>query len=143
MNNITRNTFLKQLGLKGAALMAVYCGSNLLSACKNESNNPTITLDLNDTSYSALKNIGGYVVLADRQLVIAKISSTEYITVSRLCSHDNQLKIIYKTGEFYCEAHMATYNHQGKGTFTYNSNGAKGIQVFPTSVTGNIITITT
>ncbi|MBP6386510.1 MAG: Rieske 2Fe-2S domain-containing protein [Pseudarcicella sp.] len=140
---MTRNNFLKQLGINGAALMAVYCGTHALTSCKNEdiSTNTKLTLDLTDPKNSSLKTIGGYLVLEEKQLVIAKVAANEYVTVTRLCTHENQLKIIYKSGEFYCEAHQATYNHLGKGTKTFNENGTKGIQTFPTTVEGNIITI--
>lgn len=44
-NQIERREFLKNLGFKGAALMAVYCAGTGLSACKDggEETTPSTT----------------------------------------------------------------------------------------------------
>ncbi len=138
---ISRNDFLKSLGLKGAALLAVYCATNSLSSCKNESATVVpqgdITIDLTATSNAALKSVGGYVVLTSNNIVVARTSSG-YVAVTLICSHEQQRQITFKSGEFYCTAHGARFNTSGAGL---NTEGKKGLTVYSTSLNGNILTI--
>jgi cytochrome b6-f complex iron-sulfur subunit len=102
-NKIKRNEFLKSLGLKGASLMAVYCGTSVLSSCsKEESVTPAssvdFTLDLSQASNAALTKDGGYVI--SNRVVVARVSSTKYVAVTQICSHENKVSVIYSNGGF-------------------------------------------
>lgn len=140
---INRNEFLKSLGLKGAALLAVYCTGSALSSCQNESNiapNPTgelLKIDLTTTAAAALKNVGGYI--RQNNVVLAKVSATEYVAVTQTCSHEGRQEIVYMNSQFYCTAHGAAFSKTGAGL---NSNGRAGIKVFQVSIAGNILTVT-
>jgi cytochrome b6-f complex iron-sulfur subunit len=145
MNNqerINRNEFLKNLGLKGAALVAVYCGSNGLSSCQNDSGVTPLTadivLDLTDTKYAALKTNNGYVVLTSQNVVVARTSAGTYVAVTLICSHEQRKEIMYRSGEFYCTAHGARFDNAGKGL---NTEGKKGLTVYATSLSGTTLTI--
>jgi cytochrome b6-f complex iron-sulfur subunit len=139
-NNIKRHEFLKSLGLKGASLLAVYCGASSLSSCKNESVNPAsgvdFTLDLNNATYTKLNTTGNYVIA--NGIVIARISSSAFAAVTQVCSHENKANVIYSGGGFYCTQHGATFTTAGVGT---NANGSKGIQAYKTTLTGTSLRI--
>ena len=142
---LTRNSFLKSLGFKGASLLAVYCAVPALSSCINEpspndpgSGGPTLdfTLDLNDSAYSTLKTVGKYVIA--NRIVIARISSTTFAAVTQVCSHENKAKVIYQNAQFYCTEHGAKYDVNGRGL---NSNGKNGLTVYLTALNGDFLRV--
>jgi cytochrome b6-f complex iron-sulfur subunit len=138
---ISRHQFLRNLGLGGAALVAVYCAGAGLSSCTNESNVTPMpmggfTLDLSDVANAALKNAGGYVIKND--VVIANVGSGSYAAVTLVCTHENLKQVTYKNNEFYCTAHGARFSNDGKGL---NDKGKKGLTVYKTSLSGTTLTI--
>ncbi|MHA8079137.1 Rieske 2Fe-2S domain-containing protein [Aquirufa antheringensis] len=139
-NKIKRHAFLKSLGLKGASLLAVYCGVSTLSSCKNESVAPAssvdFSLDLTNPTYSKLNTVGNYVIA--NGIVIARVSSTGFAAVTQVCSHENKANVIYSGGGFYCTQHGATFSTTGAGT---NANGSKGIKAYQTSLSGTSLRI--
>jgi cytochrome b6-f complex iron-sulfur subunit len=139
---INRNAFLKNLGLKGAALVAVYCAGNSLTSCQNDSAvtplAADITLDLTDSKYTALKANNGYVVLSSQNVVVARTGTDTYVAVTLICSHEQRREITYKSGEFYCTAHGARFDNSGKGL---NTEGKKGLTVYTTSLNGTTLTV--
>ena len=139
-NKIKRLEFLKSLGLKGASLLAVYCGVSTLSSCKNESVAPAssvdFSLDLTNATYSKLNTVGNYVIA--NGIVIARVSSTGFAAVTQVCSHENKANVIYSGGGFYCTQHGATFSTTGAGT---NANGSKGIKAYQTSLSGTSLRI--
>jgi Rieske Fe-S protein len=138
-DNINRHEFLRKLGFAGSALAAVYFSGHLQS-CTNDRVSPAptnLTLDLTSSENAALKNNGGYVI---RQgVVIARSNTGAYIAATLTCSHEGKNQITYQTDHFYCTAHGAKYDNNGKGL---NSEGKKGIAVYVTSLAANILTIT-
>jgi cytochrome b6-f complex iron-sulfur subunit len=136
-SNISRMEFLKKLGFGGSALMAVY-----LSACVNETVVPeggtsaANTLDLTSAANAKLLNSGGYVITGN--IVVANIGNGQYAAVTRICSHEGQKQVIYQNGEFYCTAHGAQFDTNGKGL---NSNGKKGLTTYKVTKSGNILSI--
>lgn len=140
-DKLKRNEFLKSLGLKGATLMAVYCGVSTLSSCSKEENitpasNVDFTLDLSQAVNAALTKDGGYLI--NNRVVVARISSTNYVAVTQICSHENKAAVIYMGGGFYCPEHGATFDTTGKGT---NGNGARGLSTYKTAITGSSLRI--
>ncbi|MFM6942569.1 MAG: Rieske 2Fe-2S domain-containing protein [Aquirufa sp.] len=134
-NKIKRHQFLKSLGLKGASLLAVYCGASALSSCSNESVTPAsnvdFTLDLSNAAYSKLNTVGNYVIA--NGVVVARVSSTSFAAVTQVCSHEGRANVIYSGGGFYCTVHGATYSTTGTGT---NSTGSRGIKAYQTTLAG-------
>lgn len=140
---INRLAFLKQLGLSGASLMAVYCGVTMTS-CTNEGDIagplPTggITFDLSVAANAALNTKGGYIVDRTNNIVVAYTSDSTYVAVTLICSHEGQKQITYATNKFYCTAHGATFDNSGKGT---NSNGSGGLKTYTVVKNGSILTV--
>lgn len=134
-NKIKRHQFLKSLGLKGASLLAVYCGASALSSCSNESVTPAsnvdFTLDLTNAAYTKLNTVGNYVIA--NGVVVARVSSTSFAAVTQVCSHEGRANVIYSGGGFYCTVHGATYSTTGTGT---NSTGSRGIKAYQTTLAG-------
>ena len=101
-DKIKRNEFLKSLGLKGASLLAVYCGVSSLSSCKNESVTPSsnvdFSLDLTTATNSKLNTTGNYVIA--NGVVVARVSSTSFAAVTQVCSHEGRANVIYSGGGF-------------------------------------------
>ncbi len=141
---MNRLTFLKQLGLSGASLMAVYCGVTM-SSCTNESDEVTplpstgITFDLSLAANAALLTKGGYVVDRTNNIVVAFTNVGTYVAVTLICSHEGQKQITYATDKFLCTAHGATYDNTGKGT---NANGSAGLKAYTVTQSGTVLTIT-
>ncbi len=140
-NKIKRNEFLKSLGLKGASLMAIYCGTSTLSSCQNESDvapsgNVDFTLDLTNASYSALNTVGKYIVL--NQVVIARVSATSFAAVTQICSHQGQAQVMYNGSGFSCPVHGASFSITGTRT---NNVSSKDIAVYKTSLTNTSLRV--
>lgn len=134
---INRNAFLKQLGFTGAALFAIYT----TESCQNETGvtpipSTGLTLDLTDSAYANLKKDGGYVIKSG--IVIARYNGN-YIAATLTCSHEGRKDIIFQNGQWYCTAHGAKYDTSGKGL---NSEGKKGLTIYQTSLSGDILSIT-
>jgi cytochrome b6-f complex iron-sulfur subunit len=138
--NVSRHQFLKELGLKGAALMAVYCGGAALSSCGNKDEVvPQFTINLDDTTNVALKTNGGYIIKND--VVIAKTTSGSYAAVSVLCKHEDLKQVVYKksTNEFFCTAHDARFDLSGTGL---NQNGKDGLRSYTVALSSDGKTLT-
>ena len=140
-NKIKRNDFLKSLGLKGASLMAIYCGASALSSCQNESEvapSGTIdfTLDLTNASYSALNTVGKYIVY--NKVVIARVSTTSFAAVTQIWSHEGQAQVMYNGSGFSCPAHGATFSITGAKT---NNVSSKGITAYQTTLTNTSLRV--
>jgi cytochrome b6-f complex iron-sulfur subunit len=140
---MTRNEFLKDLGFKGAALMAVYCASSAgLTSCKKDETvaplTSDISLDLTASANASLKTVGGYIVDRTNNIVVARISTSAYAAVTLICSDEQKKEIIYRTDRFYCTAHGAEYNNSGVGIAGPSKNGLK---VYQTALSGNTLTI--
>lgn len=136
---VTRVKFLRSLGLSvGAAFAATYC----LSSCENEAETavtPVTTgtvIDLADAQYAKLNTMGNYVIV--NNIVIAHTSEGKFVAVPLTCSHEGQKQVMYRTNEFYCTAHGARFDNQGKGL---NSNGSKGLQLYKVTQSGTKLTI--
>lgn len=133
-NKIKRNDFLKSLGLKGASLMAIYCGASALSSCQNESDvapsGPVdFTLDLTNASYSTLNTVGKYITY--NKVVIARVSATSFAAVTQVCSHQGQVQVMYNGSGFSCPAHGASFSITGANI---NNVSSKGITAYQTTL---------
>jgi len=138
---ISRHQFLRNLGLQGAALMAVYCAGHTLTGCSKGAGvtpsplNGPITVDLTSSANAALLKQGGYIVT--NSVVVAN-TSKGYVAVTVVCSHEGERRIALVNDEFYCSAHGARYDLNGKGL---NSNGSRGLTTYTVTQSGNTLTI--
>lgn len=158
---MNRYQFLKSMGFRGAALMAV------MTSCIREEDtyidalvekptdttpitvttpgttmdlstikNPLLTLDLSATANASLKTVGGYI--AKSGIVVAQTSAGNYAAVTQTCSHEFKKKIIFNKTEFYCTDHGARFDLTGKGL---NSFGSKGLTVYKVAVSGTTLVV--
>ena len=138
-DQMKRGEFLRSLGMSSAALMAFYCMGTGLTACSksdDSSNQPTpnpttggftgnadtskgaisFTLDLTNSTYSALKTAGQFVVVGS--LLVAKIKSGALVALSKTCTHQG-VQLEYRSGsdDIYCNpskgGHGSEYSTAG------------------------------
>jgi nitrite reductase/ring-hydroxylating ferredoxin subunit len=159
---MNRYQFLKSMGFRGSALMAV------MTSCIREEDtyidaltekpaetsttpvtttpgtttdlstikNPLLTLDLSATANASLKTVGGYI--AKSGIVVAQTSAGNYAAVTQTCSHEPKKRIIFNKTEFYCTDHGARFSLAGKGL---NSFGSKGLTVYKVAVSGTTLVV--
>ena len=140
VEKIDRLDFLKKLGLSGASLMAVYCGVTM-SSCKNEdgvapaNTGQTVTYDINALK---LTTKGSYHVDTANSVVVAYTSAGTYVTVTLVCTHQQQRQIRYGTTGFICTVHGATYDNAGKNL----SVAPSPLKTYTTVLSGTTLTVT-
>jgi len=137
---MTRGQFLKNMGFSGAALLAVYCVGGL-SSCSKESETPLgkdFTINLDEAAYSSLKIVGNFLVI--QEVVVVCTGAGIYRAVTLICSHAGQKQVAYRKAQndFYCSAHGANFDIDGKGK---NSNGSKGLKVYSNTLSGSNLRI--
>ena len=128
---IKRNEFLKSLGIKVAALLAVYCGA---SACQADAgvtpaSNVDFTLDV------ASLAVGKYLV--NSQVVVARVTSSSYVAVSQVCPHENLLALTFNGTNFYCGQHGASFTTSGSAL----SVTSRSLTVYKTTLTGTSLRV--
>ncbi len=141
-DQIDRHQFLKSLGLRGAALLAVYCAGQSLTACSSKSDTTVtplpaggVTVDLTAAANAPLLTQGGYIVTND--IVVAN-SSKGYVAVTVICSHNQYKQVQLSNDQFLCTQHGALYDLNGKGL---NQLGIAGLKTYTVTKSGNILTI--
>lgn len=134
---ISRKDFLKNLGLGGAALMAV------LTSCTNASSDVTpanpsgSSIDLS----SNLLKVGDYTYVGS--VIVARIAAgntaSSFVAVSKACTHE-ETTVIYQssTSRFYCPNHQATFSTSGKVT---GGPARTDLTQFNVTVEGNMLKI--
>lgn len=137
---LSRHQFLRQAGFQGAALLAVYCAGQSLTACNNADVTPApltnpITVDLTNAAYAALKTAGGYIVTND--IVVAN-TTQGYMAATVICSHKGKKQVELRNNEYYCTAHDARFDLTGKGL---NDHSEKGLTVYKVTQAGTVLTI--
>ncbi len=152
---MTRKEFLSKLPVGAALAYSMFCGGGCqhkekLAEATNESkvlrtdtlsnpNVPTVdfTIDLNEPKYSKLKKPGDYAFYENAIIVFTE--QGEYIAATKICTDEFLPRIVWKDGEYLCQAHGATFDKLGNGTTTYNNLGKYGIQVYHTELQGSLL----
>lgn len=132
---MTRKEFLNTLGLGAAFILTTNC----LSSCSKENNGPIdFTMDLSDPSNASLATNGNYVVR--NGAVVARTINGDLVAATVTCSHEGEKQVQYdkSNNNFHCTAHDARFDLQGSGL---NGNGSKGLTIYQTSVSGNILRV--
>lgn len=130
---MTRKEFLETLGLGAAFVLTASC----LGGCsKSDLGSVDFTIDLTDPSYSNLADNGGYII-KDR-VVIARDNEGNLVAATQLCSHEDKYQIILKDNEWFCTDHDARFSLEGAGL---NEKGSKGISVYQTTLSGDILRV--
>lgn len=159
-----RHEFLKSIGFRGAALMAV------IASCTNADDSvvPALTLsptttpstgtgtgtstgtttdlstiknqilkiDLTASTATNLTKVGGYMV--SNGIVIAQSTTGVFVAATQTCTHEPKKKVIFNVNEFYCTEHGARFTLAGVGK---NSFGSKGITVYKTATDGKSVVV--
>ncbi|MEY4382744.1 MAG: hypothetical protein RI995_286 [Bacteroidota bacterium] len=137
---IKRNEFLKSLGFKGGALLALYCTGQGLSSCSADNTvvpaSVDLSLDLSSASNAALGTTGGYVISSN--VVVANVGNGNYVAASITCPHENKNAIRYTQGVFYCPEHGATFSTNGTCT---NGVTGKALKIYTVTKNGTTLTI--
>jgi cytochrome b6-f complex iron-sulfur subunit len=117
--SIDRLAFLKELGLKGAALVAFYCGAGTLESCSSNSISPAdpapatnITMDLTTAAYSKLTTVGSYAYTGN--ILVAHVKDGSYIALSKVCPHEGvTVQYVANNDNVYCFSHNASFTTAG------------------------------
>ena len=119
-------------------------GASILEGCsKNGGSTPAtvsvnFTLDLNASSNSALKTVGGYV--ESNNAIVIRTTTNTYIALSNVCTHQGcTVSYSSQAKDIYCPCHGGTYDLNGNVT---GGPPPSALQVFKTSLNGNILTVT-
>jgi cytochrome b6-f complex iron-sulfur subunit len=139
---MNRKDFLEKLGIGAAFVLTTSC---FYSCTKDESTvspvsgTELLSLDLSDAKYSKLNTNGNYMIIND--IVVAKGINGEFLAATVECSHENEKEIIYdkSNNEWFCTSHDARFNLSGVGL---NSKGSKGLKVYKTLLSNNLLKVT-
>lgn len=164
---MNRYQFLKSMGFRGAALMAVMTSCireedtyiNALTetpaaaAATPVTATPVTATPGTTTDVSSIKNplltldLNAAAnaslktvggYIAKSGIVVAQTSAGNYAAVTQTCSHEPKKKIIFNKTEFYCTDHGARFDLTGKGL---NSFGSKGLTVYKVAVSGTTLVV--
>lgn len=143
---MNREQFLKRLGAGAAFALTAAClgGCAVENLAPEGSTNATntgagidFTLNLNDSANAALGNPGGYVIV-NGSVVVGKATDGTYVAATRRCSHEPRNEVGLRNNEWYCTAHGARFNLDGRGL---NSNGSNGLTIYKTELNNNILRV--
>lgn len=134
---MNRKEFLEKLGIGAAFALTATC----LGGCSRDMAEPAsevdLVIDLSDSRFANLKTVGNFV--AFEGIIIARSITGQYLAATQTCSHESLSQVIYDgQDEWFCTAHGARYDLNGEGL---NANGSKGLTVYNTEVTGNMLRI--
>ncbi len=140
-----RKEFLKKFVVGGSIL---FTAPILLNSCSDEvgddddnngrSNPNEIIIDLNNSAYSELKNVGGYAYKND--IIIFRTSDTSYVALSKLCTH-SQCTITYNHSgsELPCPCHGSKFSTSGTVT---NGPASSNLKKYNVKKDGDTLIIT-
>ena len=138
---ISRNEFLKKMGISGASLFAVYCLGVSTTSCsveKSIGSDSDFTIDISKGKFKTLAQTGGWLKI--RNVVVVRTGEQNFVAVTSICSHEGENSIEYRASEkdFRCSAHGAEFDLKGVGK---NKKGRKGISLYQTSLEGGILRV--
>jgi cytochrome b6-f complex iron-sulfur subunit len=119
-NTLDRKDFLKQVGTGFGAIMLMNC----IQACSSaEIPDPVgpintgkidFTVDINAAANSSLKTKGGFLVIKDKNVIVARTNDDNWIAVSSKCTHELTV-IDYRaaSNDFKCPNHGAEFKSTG------------------------------
>ena len=138
-----RKDFIKRFTVGGSVLLIAPA---FLASCSDENdeiiNNPdgnnNIVIDLNASSSSELKTVGGYIY--NGNIIIIRASESQYIALSKICTHEGcTVKYGANNNEIFCECHGSTFTTSGTVT---NGPAPTNLKKYNVKVDGNSLIIT-
>lgn len=122
-----RSEFLKNLGMSSASLMAFYCLGGI-TACSSEDPEPAnqnntggntsgkvnLTLNLNEAANSSLTTNGGFRVLDNTTIIVARTNGGNFVALSKDCTHQGT-EVTYQAANdrFNCPNHGSNFSTTG------------------------------
>ena len=105
----------------------------------------TVTLDLSNSTFSNLTNPGDFINLLSIDIIILKISNTEFRAFDNCCPHNGSKNSwSYSNNEFTCGTHGNNFNIDGNDVKDCNSGATSGgLKTYDASLSGDTLTVTT
>lgn len=131
---MNRKEFLSILGISAGGLVVATC----LAGCKKTETNATdFTLDLNNSTNSALNTNGGFVIT--KGVIVARTNTGAYIAVAAACTHEGT-NVSYQAANnrFHCPNHGANFSSTGA---VQNGPANTALQQYKTELTGTTLRI--
>jgi cytochrome b6-f complex iron-sulfur subunit len=135
---MNREKFLKQLGI--TAWLA--CTGSVLLNCSQDDPAPgtsdvDFVLDLTASQNAALNTVGGS--LSSNGIIIARLSSTEFVALSRACTHQGTA-VNYRASQndFLCPNHGSRFATTGS---VLQGPARTALRKYNTELTGNNLRI--
>ena len=107
---MNRKDFIRLMGTGALAVVAL----NQLGCSKSDSvPKKDFTIDINDTQYSALLTVGGYVYV--NGVIVFKSIDGSFYALSQICTHQG-CTVVYdeSQNDIFCPCHGSQYDLQGK-----------------------------
>ena len=122
--------------LKTACAPVVFSmfGVSLIEACSKEDDSPTlsypnnqdnsngsnstnnVTINLEDSNFSGLNNVGGWINYAAENMLLLRITSIEIKAFSNVCPHQgSQNRWSYSNSKFSCAQHNRSFDDNCSG----------------------------
>jgi len=105
----------------------------------------TVTLDLSNSTFSNLTNPGDFINLLSIDIIILKISNTEFRAFDNCCPHNGSKNSwSYSNDQFTCGTHGNSFNIDGSNVKDCNSGATSGgLKKYDASLSGDTLTVTT
>ena len=148
----TRREFVAK-SLKGVTVACACATLPALTACGGDDNpaggsDPvTITLDLTESRYAALQNVGGTVALArgdvsglpSNGVFLIRSSDTQVRVLDRTCTHQACQVMAFVGTTATCDCHGSQFNTSGAVT---QGPAARSLTSYSSTLTGNTLEFT-
>ena len=104
----------------------------------------TITLDLTNSNFSNLASPGDFVNLTSVDLLVLKISNSEFRAFDNCCPHNgSKSSWSYENESFKCATHGNSFSIDGNDVKSCNSGSTSGgLKRYTSSLSGDVLTIT-
>ena len=104
----------------------------------------TITLDLTNSNFSNLTSPGDFVNLTSVDLLVLKISNSEFRAFNNCCPHNGSKNAwSYSNEKFQCATHGNSFSIDGNDAKDCNSGSTSGgLKRYTSSLAGDTLTIT-
>ena len=120
---IDRKDFMKQVGMGFGAIMLMNC----LQGCSETEipdpnpitggNGIDFSIDITAAANKALQTKGGFLVISDKKIIIARTNADTWLAVASACTHQGTTVTYRATqGDFFCPNHQSTFSATGAVT---------------------------
>ena len=130
-----RKDFLQKFAVGGSLLLA---SPMLFNACKDDDEGPEgTTIDLSDTAFSALQEVGGFAYAGD--IIVIRTGENTYVALSKICTHEG-CTVGYDPSNnlLPCPCHGSVYAISGA---VINGPAQNSLHIYTVSKQGDMLTI--